>query len=80
MEEPTCLDNFGLLRWPGATFTKELTNRKLLFGMTEGDVIAVLRKPQERYLAQTVDNVGLIYEGYSLFFRQNRLDEIRKKR
>jgi hypothetical protein len=48
--------------------------------MTEGDVIAVLRKPQERYLAQTVDNFGLIYEGYSLFFRQNPLDEIRKKR
>jgi hypothetical protein len=59
---------------------KELTNRKPQFGMTEGAVIAVLGKPQERYLPQTVGNFGLIYESYSLFFRQNRLDEIRKKR
>jgi hypothetical protein len=59
---------------------KELTNGKLQFGMTEGEVIAALGKPKERYLAQAMGNFGLTYESYSLFFRQNRLAEIWKEK
>ena len=59
---------------------RELTNGKLQFGMTEKEVIAALGKPKKRYEAQLVGSFGLIYEGYSLFFRHNRLAEIRKEK